>query len=418
MPSIGLPRILEQTISNILDISQLSSFKIAGNGPRTTIVLRFDEGMADASVSPIHRSTPQSCYRRKPPIQMRRDRDRMEQHRNLPAEKKVRKNNSSRQYNKDENMNRICKDDSALHSVSLFETAIPARREKAQDDVQQEKRPASSILSVTDIKEDEQDRDELQLLGFDLHKDTTKKEETRVKTHNQSTVLPNSQVFQDAASVCQRSYSTPTTPEQRNPEGQDAESSLQQSSLETRLGASEPINNTGPECYDETCESQESADNSEHEHSDEIDESTNSETKETTQAPQDLMLERKPKDIQRSNRVPCFKIQVRIINMKHDTRQLISQPERNNSFRKIILDTYDCKRVLVAETEEYCMTTEKITNLCAKEGEEESLYARMRKRHLRDWPDDTLRIKDDGHSKSVSEFRKQLLGLKHYTASL
>ena len=339
----------------------------------------------------------------------------MEQHRNLLAEKIVRENNSSRQYNKDENLNRICKDDSALHSVSLFETAILARREKAQDDVQQEKRPASSMLL-------EDDRDELQLLGFDLHKDTTKTEETRVKTHNQSTVLPNSQVFQDAASVCQRSYSTPNTPEQRNPEGQDAESSLQQSSLETRLGASEPINNTGPECYDETCESQESADNSEHEHSDEIDESTNSETKEITQAPQDLMLERKSKDTQRSNRVPCFKIQIRIINMKHDIRQLISQLERNNSFRKIILDTYDCKRVLVAETEdliiEYCMTTEKITNLCAKEGEEESLYARMRKRHLRDWLDDTRRIKDDGHSKSISELRKQLLGLKHYTASL
>ena len=165
MPSIGLPRILEQTIRNILDISQLSSFKIVGNGPRTTIVLRFDECMAEAthaSVSAIHRSTSQSCYRRKPPIQMRRDRDRMEQHRNLPAEKIVCENNSSRQYNKDENLNRICKDDSALHSVSLFETAIPARREKAQDELQQEKRPASSILSVTDIKEDEQDRDELQ----------------------------------------------------------------------------------------------------------------------------------------------------------------------------------------------------------------------------------------------------------------
>ena len=91
--------------------------------------------------------------------------------------------------------------------------------------------------------------------------------------------------------------------------------------------------------------------------------------------------------------------------MKHDTKQLISQPERNNSFRKIILDTYDCKRVMVAETEdliiEYCMTTDKITNLRAKEGEKESLYSRMRKRHLRDWPDETLRIKDDGHSKSI-----------------
>ena len=168
------------------------------------------------------------------------------------------------------------------------------------------KRPDNSMLSVTDIKEDEQDRAELQLSGFDLHKETTKIQETRVKTRNQSTVHPNSQVFQDAASVCQRSYSTPNTPERRHPQSQDAESPLQQSSLETRLGASKPINNTGPECYDETCESQESADNSEHEHSDGIDESTNSETKETTQAPQDLMLERKPKDTQRSNKSLLF----------------------------------------------------------------------------------------------------------------
>ena len=135
MPSIGLPKILEQTISNILDISQLSSFKTAGNGPRTTIVLRFDECMADASVSPIHLSTPRSCYRRKPPTQTRRDRERIEQHGNLSAEKIVRENNSSRQYNKDENVNRICKEDSALHSTSLFEAAIPARREKSQDGI-------------------------------------------------------------------------------------------------------------------------------------------------------------------------------------------------------------------------------------------------------------------------------------------
>ena len=193
-------------------------------------------------------------------------------------------NNSSRQINKDEDVNQICKDGSVLHSISLFKAAIPARRVKAHDNIQQEKRPASSILSVTDNKENEQDRDELQLLGFDLHKETTNIEETRVKTQKQSAVLPNSQVSQDTASVCQRSYSTPNTPEQRNPEGQDAESSLQKSSLETRLGASKPKNNTGPECYDKTCESQESADNSEHEHSDETDESTNLETKETTQA--------------------------------------------------------------------------------------------------------------------------------------
>ena len=122
--------------------------------------------------------------------------------------------------------------------------------------------------------------------------------------------------------------------------------------------------NTRPKCYDETCESQEPAENSEHEHSDQTDENTILETKETSQ---DLMLERKPKDTQRSDTVPCDKVQIRLINMKQDTRQLITQPERNNSFRKIVLNTYVCKRVMVAETEnlvtEYCMTTEKITNL-------------------------------------------------------
>ena len=160
------------------------------------------------------------------------------------------------------------------------------------------KRPACSILPVTDIKEEEQDRDELQLFGFDLHKETRKTENTRVKIHNQSTFLPSCHVYQDTASVCQRSHSTPNILEQRDTEGQDAESSLQKSSLETRLGASELINtgNTGTECYDETYESQESADSSEHEHSDETDESPYSEFKETTQAPQDHMLERKPKD--------------------------------------------------------------------------------------------------------------------------
>ena len=110
----------------------------------------------------------------------------------------MRENKSSRQYNKDENQ--TCKEDSALHSMSLFGAAIPARREKAQDDIQQEKRPASSILPVADIKEEGQDRDELQLFGFDLHKETRKTEETRVKTHNQNTVVSNCQVYQDTTS--------------------------------------------------------------------------------------------------------------------------------------------------------------------------------------------------------------------------
>ena len=86
-----------------------------------------------------------------------------------------------------------------------------------------------------------------------------------------------------------------------------------------------------------------------------------------------------------------------------------------NNVRKILLDTHDCKSVMVAEAEglsiKYCMTNEAITNLCAKEGEEESTYDRMRKRLLREWPDDTFQ-ETMGTQKRISELRKQLLELK------
>ena len=96
----------------------------------------------------------------------------MKQHRNLAAGKIGQENNSKGQYHKAETVNRVCKDDGALHSVSLLETAIPARREKAQEDIQQEKKnPGNTVmlLSETDIKEDEQDRDEQQLFGLGVH---------------------------------------------------------------------------------------------------------------------------------------------------------------------------------------------------------------------------------------------------------
>ena len=61
----------------------------------------------------------------------------------------------------------------------------------------------------------------------------------------------------------------------------------------------------------------------------------------------------------------------------------------------------------------YCMTKEKVTNLCSREGEEESPYSIMRNLHLRDWPYRTFQIKDDGHSETISE---QQLELKHFIA--
>ena len=67
-------------------------------------------------------------------------------------------------YNKDEDVNRICKDDRALHSESLPETAIPARRERKHET--QEERSGNTILLETYIKGDEQGRNEQQLFQF------------------------------------------------------------------------------------------------------------------------------------------------------------------------------------------------------------------------------------------------------------
>ena len=158
-----------------------------------------------------------------------------------------------------------------------------------------------------------------------------------MKTHNKSTVLPNYQVYEDTASVCQRSHSIP---EQRNPEGQHAESSLQKTSLETRLGASELINtnNTGHECYHfaktKPAKVKSRLTTQNMNTATKLTKAQTRKPKKLHKHPQERMIERKPKDTQRSNRVPCGKVQVRIINMKQDTRQSIIQEEMNNSFRK------------------------------------------------------------------------------------
>ena len=73
---------------------------------------------------------------------------------------------------------------------------------------------------------------------------------------------------------------------------------------------------------------------------------------------------------------------------------------------------------MVAETEdliiEYSMRREIVIHLYNKEGEQENPNCKMRKQHLRDWPDDTLRIEKEGHAGALSKFHKQL---KHFIAS-
>ena len=120
MSGYGLPKTLELILNNILHDSQLASYKIAGNGPRTTIVLRFDAYMEDASVSPQHQSTPKS-YRRKSPSQLNKD---VERHVKLRREEMDHQNSSPNKRNETAAMDLKSKDDSALHSLSLLYNEI------------------------------------------------------------------------------------------------------------------------------------------------------------------------------------------------------------------------------------------------------------------------------------------------------
>ena len=84
MPVSGLPTILETVIVKLMEESFLSSYKIAGNGGRSTIVLRFETTTMAATdtdgASSIHQSVPASCsYRRKAPCHYERDRRRRDQ---------------------------------------------------------------------------------------------------------------------------------------------------------------------------------------------------------------------------------------------------------------------------------------------------------------------------------------------------
>ena len=134
MPSFGLPKILKQTINNILEESKLVSYK---NGPRTTIVPRFDANMVDASVSPIHQSTPQGGYCQKSPGQKRRDRERLQQQINLSRERIDNQNCSLSKLSEILTKIQAHGDDSALHSQSDLDPATSTRRQAEQNERQQ-----------------------------------------------------------------------------------------------------------------------------------------------------------------------------------------------------------------------------------------------------------------------------------------
>ena len=69
------------------------------------------------------------------------------------------------------------------------------------------------------------------------------------------------------------------------------------------------------------------------------------------------------------------------------------------SLKKIIIDTYREEYAIVAETEDLIIeyyVRERAIKLRAKEGQPENQYCKMRKRHPRDGPDNTSRIREEG----------------------
>ena len=242
-------------------------------------------------------------------------------------------------------------------------------------------------------KEEVSRRFSLRLLVKKLERKTR---QDLIKVKNQScTDLSNSQGDQDTAILGQHtehSSNTADTREQKTPE----------SSLRTRSSANEIFN----------------SEYSEREHKIKANESKNLKTDEAVQAKGHHIHEEesKMKDSKLTNKISRDKVQARTIHMERDDTKLVSRPRRKNTMTKIILDT--SWGVMVAETEdfifEYSMTREMITNHCVKEEEQESPYCKMRKQHLRDWPDDTLRIKEEGHAEALSKFQKQL---QHFIAS-
>ena len=89
-------------------------------------------------------------------------------------------------------------------------------------------------------------------------------------------------------------------------------------------------------------------------------------------------------------------------------------------FKNIIIDTYRDEYAIVAETEdlivEYSVRERAIINTCAREGEPENQYCKMRKRHLSDSPDNTSSIREEGLLDDIIEFQKQLAQVKHRIA--
>ena len=149
MPGSGLPKILELTINSILEKRKLASYKIAGNGLRTTIVLQFDANILDTNVSPVH------VHHK--PEETRKG--------NIRRTMRIVQQKFCSNACRETKMNpQICGDDSALHSQSVFYIATCTGLETKQIEIQRENNPNNLLPLRANCSNHQHYRDEQQPL--------------------------------------------------------------------------------------------------------------------------------------------------------------------------------------------------------------------------------------------------------------
>ncbi|GFS10031.1 hypothetical protein ElyMa_003051400 [Elysia marginata] len=88
-----------------------------------------------------------------------------------------------------------------------------------------------------------------------------------------------------------------------------------------------------------------------------------------------------------------------------------------NQQRTTLVLRFDAMADTVAGTEdfivEYCIRKEQINFFFTIEDKERTPYKTMQKRHIRDWPDDTHRIKEEVGPELIDNFLTELKLLKH-----
>eukprot|EP00745_Piridium_sociabile_P026525 TRINITY_DN4238_c0_g1_i6.p1 TRINITY_DN4238_c0_g1~~TRINITY_DN4238_c0_g1_i6.p1 ORF type:complete len:306 (-),score=64.70 TRINITY_DN4238_c0_g1_i6:208-1125(-) len=156
MPVTGFPATLERTLTALMVDNAISSWKVAGEGDNTTVVLRLKPVSTPATTTTnmagpvLNRSTQIQYFRRKPPSQIRRDQERARQQRQA-SEQQQRKTSESQ--------HRDCAVDTNNMTDSEHEEPAAQYTTTHPDQLANEEQVKADGLHVLDILEHSLTRD-------------------------------------------------------------------------------------------------------------------------------------------------------------------------------------------------------------------------------------------------------------------